>query len=598
MSTEDSNKKIITIAEARAKIIGTKVQIRGIVILAGEKVFVQDHTAGINLYKKVNGDNFKEGDLIEVEGKIKKRKGLTRIKRYKVKKLSSENPLPEPHNIKIQEIDNKRGDKYESQLVKIKNVKIENINSCIPIKIVDNQGNKLYVVNELDLVNISNGDIVDITGIVYVEDKLKLYVRSERDISKIHPKIIFDFIPGNMTSTFNRTPKICAVLKQGKEFLDLSTAKLYVDHKEVKCVNSENTVSYIPTENLTYGKHNINSVISDTENNVYQFNWYFIIENKDAHYNFYYGVPHSHTSNSDGIGTPLEAYEYAKNRGLDFLIITDHSSGFKDSAKWEMVKIEADEINKKYDDFLALVGMEIRTKFWGHMNVINSIDPISRRTRKKNEELYEWLCTQGNIILSVNHPNRLSENLSYLPELNSFIKLIEVGNGSPPRVYKRMEKYYYDALDKGWYIAPINGQDNHNENWGKTDNLTAVIAEDLSKDSIINSMKARRIYSTETRTLKLVFKANDYWMGSILHMNKEDKLNFQIDVEDKEVSISKIEIISNGGRVIKSKILHDSNRTEWKTSISIIDGYSWYVVKIIHSDGRWGISSPIFVQVK
>lgn len=599
MSTEGSNKKVITIEEAIIKKIDTKVKIRGIVISSGENVFVQDHTAGINLYKKVEGDNFKEGDLIEIEGKIKKSKGLVRIKRYKVKKISSGNLLPEPHNIEIQSIINKGERKYKSQFVKINNVRIENISSSMPIKIVDNKGNKLYVINELNLVNISNGDIVDIIGIIYYfEEKLKLYVRSEKDISKIHPKIVFDFIPRDMTSIFNRTPKICATLKQGEEFLDLSTAKLYIDDKEVECINTQNDISYIPSDKLTYGEHNIKAIILDTENNVNEFSWDFIIENKDIHYNFYYGVPHSHTSDSDGIGTPSEAYEYAKNMGIDFLIVTDHSGAFKDSVKWKMLKSKADEINKKYDDFLALVGIELRTKLWGHMNVINCIDTINRRRRKKNEELYEWLCSQGNIILSVNHPNRLPENLSYLPELNRFIKLIEVGNGSPPREYKRMEKCYYDALDKGWYIGAINGQDNHYENWGKTDNLTAVIAEELSIDSILNAMKVRRVYSTETRTLKLTFKGNDHWMGSILQMNNEDKLTLQIDAEDKEVPISKIEIISNGGSIIKSMIINESNRIDWKTSIRISEQRSWYVVKIIHSDDRWGISSPIFVQAK
>jgi hypothetical protein len=42
-------------------------------------------------------------------------------------------------------------------------------------------------------------------------------------------------------------------------------------------------------------------------------------------YNVYYGMLHSHTSISDGSGTPSEAYEYARfTAELDFFGIADH----------------------------------------------------------------------------------------------------------------------------------------------------------------------------------------------------------------------------------------------------------------------------------
>ena len=41
---------------------------------------------------------------------------------------------------------------------------------------------------------------------------------------------------------------------------------------------------------------------------------------------YYYGIPHAHTLFSTGKGTPYDAYEYAKNKGLNFLAITDHNS--------------------------------------------------------------------------------------------------------------------------------------------------------------------------------------------------------------------------------------------------------------------------------
>ena len=45
-------------------------------------------------------------------------------------------------------------------------------------------------------------------------------------------------------------------------------------------------------------------------------------------YQYYFGVPHSHTSFSDagGSSVPKQAYEYGKKKGLDFLFVTDHSN--------------------------------------------------------------------------------------------------------------------------------------------------------------------------------------------------------------------------------------------------------------------------------
>ena len=41
--------------------------------------------------------------------------------------------------------------------------------------------------------------------------------------------------------------------------------------------------------------------------------------------NAYFGLLHGHTSYSDGLGTPDDAYESAKEAGLDFFAVTEHT---------------------------------------------------------------------------------------------------------------------------------------------------------------------------------------------------------------------------------------------------------------------------------
>lgn len=433
---------------------------------------------------------------------------------------------------------------------------------------------------------------------------------SEYRIKNAKQPIIFYLTPGNLTSTSNTKPYICAYLKQGNEILDFKSSKLYVDNKELNAYLKNNSISYFVKDPLQYGTHTVKLVINDKDNNPQEFIWKFIIEDELMEYNFYFGIPHAHTSYSDGIGTPTEAYEQAKNNGLNFLIVTDHQGKLvngkynydrsifiigKKHPKWEMLKLEAAAANKRYKDFAALFGFELSTKFWGHINIINSQSIIEKKPNFL-EELYEWLITEENILLSINHPHRSPKTLPFSHNFDNFVNLYEVGNGSTTRIYTRTEKNYYNALDDGWHIAAINGQDNHINDWGNSPNITAVIAKELTIDSLLDAIKLRRVYSTESKTLKLVVKGNNRWMGSILNINIGDKLNLHIKAEDLINPIEKVEVITNRGKIIAEKNFKAASVLEWNLDFTITEDYCWYVVKIIHSNENVAISSALFVQ--
>lgn len=440
--------------------------------------------------------------------------------------------------------------------------------------------------------------------------KLSNMTRCEYRIKQSEDPVIFYFTPGNFTATCKKRPYICAYIKQGKELLNFDTAKLYLDGKEIECSLDSDSISCFPKESLNTGTHIVKLIIKDKEGIPQEFSWSFFVEDELEEYNFYYGIPHAHTSYSDGEGTPSEAYEKAKANGLNFLIITDHQSKLARGKynydgsilitgaphpKWEMLKLEACAINKKYSDFSALYGFELSTKFWGHINIINSKTIIEKKPESLNS-LYKWLTTEDGILLSINHPHRSPKTLPFTNNFDNFVNLYEVGNGSTTRVYTRTEENYYNALDNGWHIAAINGQDNHSSDWGDSTNVTAVIAKNLSVNSILNAIKLRRIYSTESRSLKLVVKGNNHWMGSVLTMSKGGKLNLHIKAEDTNSPIEKIQVITNGGKVLRERLAQNRSLVHWDLSITEDNDYSWYVVKVIHADGKLGISSALFIQ--
>lgn len=405
-------------------------------------------------------------------------------------------------------------------------------------------------------------------------------------------------IPTNSSTINSRRPEISLFASDEKFLKNLASIKMYLDNKKTHCNVHNNKLIYIPHKKLSYGKHDVKIHIKDLKGKLKIIEWYFFINSsssKSENYKLFYGIPHSHTSYSTGRGTPITAFNYARKKSLDFLIITDHaydlSKNNKGISKWDKVKADSYKFKKRYKKFLPLCGFEVSCKSLGHFNVLNTKN-LYKREIKHIENFIKWLKGEDDPIVCINHPHKYIEYLKYNNDLDKYINFIEVGNGSPPFKYLNGEKYYYKLLDMGWHIGAINGQDNHRENWGDTDNLTAVICRSLNYDEFFEALKYRRTYSTETRTLKLFFKANGCWMGSTVK-NRNNSLELEISVEDKKVPIKKIQLISKGGHVIEEKNCHDKSKVRWNLSLPF-NTNCWYVVKVIHKNGKQGISSPIF----
>lgn len=317
---------------------------------------------------------------------------------------------------------------------------------------------------------------------------------------------------------------------------------------------------------------------------------------------FYYGIPHAHSGFSTGRGTPIEAFDYARHNGLNFLILTDHNNYLtktvrvkgNELSKWEAAKYLSARYNKKHESFLSLIGFESKTNPFGDINVVNS-SRFFTGTVSNMQLLVLWMMNNPTAFISINHPHRQIEHLEYNPILNKLITSIEVGNGSAPNRYMRYDKYYYSLLDKGWKLGAVNSQDNHRLNFGDDENLTCVIAEELTSSSLINAFRARHTYSTESRSLILYFTINNIFMGDTVPKNEEE-LNFSIFTQDPNYKISEIQIVSNCGSVIKRISSLNLNRIKYLYKHEPRDIETWYVIKVTLTDGKVAISSPIFRQ--
>ena len=318
---------------------------------------------------------------------------------------------------------------------------------------------------------------------------------------------------------------------------------------------------------------------------------------------YFYGIPHAHTIFSTGKGTPYDAYEYAKNKGLNFLAVTDLNSYLSNDitishntvTRWVASNHIVEKMKRKYDNFTPLLGFETKTSSYGDLNIINC-NTFFTGILTDLRLLVLWMINNPNSFVTINHPHKNILNLEYNELINKLITSIEVGNGCFPYKYERYDRHYYALLDKGWKLGAINSQDNHKINFGDSDNLTCIIAPELTTNSITEAFRSRSTFSTESRTLKMNFSLNDYPMGSeVKLLNK--RIIFNILAEDRNNKIDSIEIVSNNNTTIKKINNINLNSIKYIYQHEHNPKETWYIVRINQEGKRLAISSPIFVEI-
>ncbi|MEJ5228614.1 MAG: CehA/McbA family metallohydrolase [Pseudothermotoga sp.] len=312
-------------------------------------------------------------------------------------------------------------------------------------------------------------------------------------------------------------------------------------------------------------------------------------------YNFYFANLHSHTSFSDGQGTPTQAYEHAKDY-VDILGVTDHAYYFRQKIdgqdKLILTKLAAQQCTT--DRFLALWGFEW-TGGVGHINVYGTSN-WTDRNESDLKDLYRWIVDQK-ALAQFNHPGVTYGNFydfEYDLDADDYINLIEVGNGNTSNrtITKEMYSNYKLALDKGWHLGATANQDNHRPNWGSAnDTRTVILAESLSYEAVMEAFKNRRTYASEDKNARVIFKCNDQWMGSIL--KDATQLTFDIELVDDE-PFYEAAIVSQSGDVKSWRI--NSTHFEAQYTCEPVDGYEWYFLYVIQNDWDEIITAPVWIH--
>ena len=110
-----------------------------------------------------------------------------------------------------------------------------------------------------------------------------------------------------------------------------------------------------------------------------------------------------------------------------------------------------------------------------------------------------------------------------------------------PRVYGGTVQ---EGLDKGYMFGLVASGDNHQDFPGVWGNgLMAVFAQELSRRSIWEAFKKRRVYGVTGDRIQLYFSANGYIMGEAFA--SIEPLTMKVKVIGSH-AVDRIEIIKNG----------------------------------------------------
>lgn len=317
-----------------------------------------------------------------------------------------------------------------------------------------------------------------------------------------------------------------------------------------------------------------------------------------------FGNLHAHTSYSDGLGKPAEAYRMACEHGLDFFAITEHNhdkgdgkgprrdglmigtmpmlySGSPDSL------IEAANALDRPGECVTIYGQEFSTISTGnHVNVfdVGEVIEVGEVPNGQFDQLLDWIENHPDgggkqALLQFNHPASGAkalkdygrddfgdgEELAWLQAMPPHVSLIEIFNapalrdGEGQRTHDR-SSLYRRYLNLGFHLAPSVGQDNHFRNWGtSTEARVAVITPDFSRRGIIEALRARHAYASEDANLRVIFRSGAVLQGDITappQAGSELPLTVQIVDDDELDAVYRIDVFQDvaGGAVASSPV--------------------------------------------
>jgi hypothetical protein len=368
-------------------------------------------------------------------------------------------------------------------------------------------------------------------------------------------------------------------------------------------------------------------------------------------YTVYLGNLHSQTNHSDGGAElssckgaqepqtgrygPADAFAYARGRGLDILVASEHnhmydgSDGRNQDADAGRAKslyhgglVTAADFSQAHPGFLAVYGME-----WGvianggHLNIFNAPELLGWEKNARDELMADTLTPRGDYaalytlmkqrgwVGQFNHPALKGQfvaggaSLGYTPDGDEAMALCEVLNSTAfstndSETEKRRSNFEMACnrlLEAGYHVAFSSNQDNHCANWGASyTNRTGVLipaGTPLTLESFVDALRARRVFATMDKGSQLVLTANGHMMGERFVSSGPLALvaNFASTSGKAVAAVAIMEGVPGRNGTV-TQLSSSAN-----TTIEPAPGEHFYYAKVTQADGNVLWSAPVWV---
>jgi hypothetical protein len=352
----------------------------------------------------------------------------------------------------------------------------------------------------------------------------------------------------------------------------------------------------------------------------------------------YVGDIHAHTGlavyrvlmpeDPHSIGTPAEVLDAAESRGLDFIVITDHSNNLNDprgvawrrendatftlpdgrvtASEWENLQSAVATRNKP-GRFVVMIGIEYthgdtETAHPGHQAGIFPTASLPRYCSNfphnvgdclTHQDFYRFVEEQGGVAVMAHPCSIVTWGSSDWSEIHPVLNSMELMSGK----CEEGESGYNHVLKRlGLRIGARGSSDSHHYEVGSNDK-TICFAAELTRKALLDAMKKNLCYFVDRFPVTLEFSINGVPMGSEVVDEGAGLVVRATAHSDWDTDFDHMELIHNG-EVALYVICEDWEYDDCALSTYILsetEGY-YYVRLSSRTDRRIAISSPIWVR--
>jgi hypothetical protein len=340
-------------------------------------------------------------------------------------------------------------------------------------------------------------------------------------------------------------------------------------------------------------------------------------------YNIYWGDLHGASDLSTGARAPAIYFWYARNVALlDFAALTDSDRG-NEKALDEKAYLEVNPLLEELNQpgrFVSIPAIQWSDDSYGSRISFFPQPVTSLPTHASGIDTPEKLrrAIPAGSVLLVPHPSGSEKSPAVRPsgvgpageelvEIYSALGVFEAGGSSRASTKETPGTFVIDLLAQGWKPGFVGASDSRigmpgnprgpaggESKWPA--GLTAVLAKELTRESILEALRARRCYATTGSRFLLEFTVDGNPMGSDLRVKRGHRAKVYGSL-GSTTNWAKVDLVAPEGPLASlTPQGNDRDVVELSAETAPVNAPTWVFLRGMDENGGVAWSSPVYLQ--